>query len=205
MFAYCGNNPINYTDETGRAGIWYYLIYKLMMPGFIHMLVEAEIKAKNPDILLESWIRKDGELIGRADLVSKSGDVWEIKHASSNVVGRAMEARNQAYKYMYGEVVRTGTSINRLGSVGAFSGEFTINGPNETYHVTYRTPSNGVVLYYVKTIPHESVATYCLPEKVKSTLPITSSVNKAAEACAIFFPILIGGGAGLGIKYNAMW
>ena len=204
MFTYCGNNPINYIDETGHAGIWYYLIYILMMPGYIHARVELEIKGTHPHILKETWIRKDDKLIGRADLVSTSGDVWEIKHGGDNPLARAEIAKKQAEKYKGGVAVRTDTQINRLGPAGAFSGYFTINSPyGETYRVDYDTPRNGVVLYYVKTILREAAATYELPEKAKSPSPVTQSVHQTIPANVLFIPIFFGIGGGNFASNNA--
>lgn len=197
MFAYCGNNPINFTDEEGTAGIWYYLLKRLMMPGLIHMLVEAEIKASHPYILKEAWIKKNGSFIGRADLVSTSGDVWEIKHGGDNPLARAEIAKNQAEKYKGGVAVRTDTQIKHLGPAGAFSGHFTINGlDGETYLVDYNTPQNGVVLYYVKTVSHEATATYKLPEKTQSPSTVTQCVPQTATAGILIIPIFFGIGGG---------
>ena len=138
MFAYCLNNPVNRTDETGSSSFWNILFANHDF-GFIHRAVQAHI-AFTCGAQAEIWI-----LGGRADI--KLGDaVWEVKHAGKVPANRICEAQTQAKRYIDGE------RITHLGPAGAFSGFFYIGCGNDSYRVEYTTPAQGAVLYTVSKV-----------------------------------------------------
>ena len=141
MFAYSLNNPVNRTDVGGAVSLWWYLIVDHDM-GFIHRAVEAHILAKYPGTSKEYTISG----FGRADIV-KGSEVWEIKHAGMNPIGRIAAATAQASYYVLSD-----ENLDRLGDAGTFSGNFVITCFDSSYNVDYKTPSAGVVLYTVTEI-----------------------------------------------------
>ena len=71
QYLYVGNNAVNWVDPLG--------LVKLPFPGFIHEAVLLNIKAKHPDYYLEQKNDyNDSILWGRADVISPSGEVWEV-------------------------------------------------------------------------------------------------------------------------------
>ena len=151
MFAYCLNNPIMFADSTGtRAQVWQ-VIFGDHDSGYIHRAVQAHIVFKN------SAIKKELVLpgIGRADIYNpKTYEMWEIKHGGSTSEmknERRLSADSQVSKYIKGAKEKLGLTYHK-GHAGAFNGEFILTCDSVSYLISYDTPANGVILYYVKQL-----------------------------------------------------
>lgn len=153
------------------------------------MCVEAHIKAENSEVRCELWLTKDGELIGRAD-VMEGNYVWEIKHATRAEMRalRILMASKQANDYIGATAVRTNTEVKDLGPAGRFEGEFTITVMGEIYLVRYDTPQYGAIIYSV--VPTGTLA------KVNYPLEYRERSTSTAKAMNVVYGIL-GGGLGL--------
>lgn len=173
MFAYCGNNPINFSDCSGNAGIWFYLIRMLKM-AYIHTRVQMHIKATNSGVECELWLTKDGKLVGRAD-VMEGNYVWEIKHATDPSIkeSRMADAQKQARGYIGLTAIRTNAEVKALGPAGRFKGSFTItiyNGMTaEIYLVEYETPRSGTITYSIHSTNVAAKVNYVLKYEERAT------------------------------------
>jgi hypothetical protein len=167
MFAYCGNDPINYTDPSGAKRKFWFQLFEDHRPGYIHESVQWHILLKYnfAELLYEKEFYLPG--IGRADIVKLStGEVWEIKHAGSTTeseMSAMSSACTQLLRYTGNE-----TSLH-TGKAGAFSGYFIINFDNTSYLINYETPDAGVVLYYVNPTTYTTK-----PELIYSSTHATS-------------------------------
>lgn len=174
MFAYCLNDPTNRVDLEGFAGIWWTLIDDHEM-GFIHKMVEREIERLSLGTVATEITLSGG---GRADLVDRfTGEVWEIKHASTDPAGRAAQAYNQVKGYLGQEGVGLrgiGIKTTDFGEEGRFNGAFMLMHGTSLYVVTYCTPSQGVVLYSVAECSLKAAYAY-------SYLYIYEYIEKAAR------------------------
>ena len=156
-FAYCLNNPVNRTDTSGTASLWYYLIVDSDM-GFIHRCVQLHILANNTTTLRKELVLGGH---GRADIVDvRLGTVWEVKHASVIPIERAAIATAQARGYIGG--TQGNTTITDLGAANAFSGSFIIQCDKYYYDVTYHTPQKGAILYSVKEVTNYEGSVYAV-------------------------------------------
>lgn len=182
MFAYCANTPVNCIDESGRIPIWGHL-KQLVLWGFIHYCVQEQICNNENDIDKELWLTKNGKLCGRADLMNKDGEVWEVKHSGTNPALRTLHASLQAISYKDCKAIRTNTYVTGLGRPHAFSGSFVINTATESYLVNYKTPTWGVVLYSVEQIKYQDAYDYYLGKKQKEAVTPASGMT--------MFPIII--------------
>jgi len=159
MFAYCGNNPIIYSDPTGaRRTIWFQL-FEDHDPGYIHRAVQTDILAKYnaSAVIFSSEYYMPG--IGRADIVCpQTGEMWEIKHGGSSDVAYSQgisSADEQLNRY-----ILNGAPFEK-GRANAFSGTFVIRQNDTNYFVTYSTPQQGVILYSVMEASNpQNVADY---------------------------------------------
>jgi RHS repeat-associated protein len=139
MFAYCLNNPILFIDDSG------YLAY----PGEIHNEVVRRIARKygyyseqriaySP---LQQVVYK--RLYGRADLISSSGEVWEVK---PNRMWHIEAGKKQIKQYVSGtwknnsdRPLKAGGKIER--------DSFIYTSMGVTYRVTYEYAGNGIITY----------------------------------------------------------
>lgn len=109
-------------------------------------------------------------------------------------------AKAQASKYLGGEAMRDGRKIAKLGPANAFEGKFTINCLDNTYQVTYTTPSAGVVLYHVKEIGKRTNANYYITEKEFPKLKdlIDEKMRQRAPGTAVS-NVITAAAAGVGV------
>ena len=147
MFAYCLNNPVVYSDSIGtRAQIWP-VLFEDHDPGFIHRAVQGHIIATG---LVEKELYLPG--IGRADIFNpETHEMWEIKYGGSTSTmhsNRIFSADDQVSRYI-DKSKKINNIIYQKGCAGAFFGGFILNCGNISYSVTYDTPAEGVILYYV--------------------------------------------------------
>ena len=131
MLAYCLNSPPNYVDPSGD----------LAFPGEIHNEVRRRV-ARAHGFYEEQRI--DYEIgYGRADLISPTGEVWDVKRDKELYI-RAGEKQVSIYV--------SNTWRNNPGvplSVGGYieGDNFLYNSGNTTYSVTYYYAGNGVIVY----------------------------------------------------------
>ena len=142
MFAYCGNNPVLFSDPKGIFFKWLYLIPNW---GAIHRAVEQHILEKyksTHDLQNEVPVTRTSQAAGRMDIFERgTGEVWEIKHK-----GLEVAASLQATSYV-GGTLKNGKTVTALGAGGAFRGDFDYSYLGHNYHVEYNTPAPGVIIY----------------------------------------------------------
>ena len=151
MFAYCGNDPINYGDPSGERRLWQELFYNHDY-GYIHRAVQAHILLlyNTSATIVEKEYVLPG--VGRADIyMPETGEVWEIKHGGS--AEEMIELRIQQADSQVNRYINATTGLIK-GRAGAFCGFFTINCNDASYSICYFTPQEGVILYFV--MPCES-------------------------------------------------
>ena len=147
MFAYCGNNPVVYSDESGN-------IPQAVTDKLVHDRVLASICANQASL---SWtgtcIYYNGENFwggwGFCDLYNtQTGEVWELKKDSNSYSCKTSTALSQLARYTRGRLkdnkklklhMPYKTTINS----GGFS--FTKNG--YIYDVSYWSEGNGILRY----------------------------------------------------------
>ena len=131
LYAYCMANPVGFLDRSGQ----------LAWPGEIHNAVLNRVAAeygfyKEQQINYEfGW--------GRADLISSTGEVWDVKRdrPSQVIAGVA-----QVEKYVRNTWKNNPTTQLRVG--GAIEGgSFVHQSGLTTYYVTYRYAGNGIIAY----------------------------------------------------------
>ena len=192
MFAYCMNDPVNRIDTEGFYGIWNELAIEGDF-GYIHSRVQAEIAIRSLGTICTEVTFPNKE---RADLVDRNtGEVWEIKHAGSDPLGRIVEAQDQASKYLYRKGKCKGESITTAGAPFRFTGTFIIVMGNVKYMVTYITPAPGAVLYSVKELNEKYANAYAPVYQYKKK---EECVTAYAFNPGWFFTFSIVGGAGSG-------
>ena len=144
-YVYCRNNPVKYVDSTGM----------LAYPGQIHNLVVNRV-ANEYGFYTEETINYNLGL-GRADLISASGSVRDVKRDKPNQIAKGVV---QVQKY----VNNTGKRFpNQDLSVGGYiaSVSFTQTINIDTYYVTYRYAGNSIIAYdYYKITDWDTVKAY---------------------------------------------
>ena len=141
MFAYCNNNPVLHSDPTGTSAQIWSVLFGDHYPGYIHRQVQLHIIASG---IVQGELYFAG--VGRADIYDpETKEMWEIKHAGSIPVERMELAGKQVWKY-----IEASDYIYHKGHAGAFTGGFIINCDKISYLITYDTPTQGVILYYVE-------------------------------------------------------
>ena len=190
MFAYCNNNPVLYSDPAGTwAQIWP-ILFGDHKPGYIHTAVQLHIIATE---LFEKELILPG--VGRADIYDpQTHEIWEIKHASTIPSERIAEAEGRIAHYVSGYPISE--VFCTAGHAGAFTGDFVINCGKISYLITYNTPAEGVILYYVEQMRNYET------DPFRSYAPVTVRQEQGAKAVVIGAGIgglcLLGGGGILG-------
>ena len=136
MFAYCGNNPVNYVDPTGA----------LAFPGEIHNEVVWHIVYKYGYNREQRILYKNGRT-GRADLISGDGQVWDVKRDKPKQIAAGKE---QVKNYVSNIWEKNPDPDNISLSVGGNEIEadmFTYQSGLTTYRVWYRYAGDGVIAY----------------------------------------------------------
>ena len=94
---------------------------------------------------------------GRADLISASGSVWDVKRDKPNQIAKGVA---QVQKYVNNTWKRFPNQDLSVGGDVA-SGSFTQKINIDTYYITYRYAGNGVIAYdYYKITDWDTVKTY---------------------------------------------
>ena len=131
MFAYCNNNPICNCDPTGA----------LAFPGEIHNEVVKRYAAKYALYWEQTISYKFGW--GRADLISDSGSVWEVKPDNP----RAVKAgKKQVQKYANNKWKRHPDIDLQVGDQ-LDDMKFDYVSGCTTYHVSCKYKGDGVIAY----------------------------------------------------------
>ena len=161
-------------------------------PGYIHRAVQAHIIATN---LFEKELYLSG--IGRADIYDPATrEIWEIKHGGSSapmIDERTNQALLQAQKY----VKKYTKTPLCLGAAGTFTGQFVINYGTQSYLVSYDTPQDGVILYYVEKMKSYEPEAFRVYAHAHATMP--SSTNNATDWGSLYIPFVFLGAVGGGL------
>ena len=206
MYAFCLNNPIIYVDGNGRAAFPWYLLWEWCKMGLLHEYVQDYIATHYPSVETECWIWKNNSRVGRADIVYGTM-TWEIKYGGSNTsksITRAYEAVAQASKYKGGLVIRTGAEPVELGPAGMFEGSFYVQFLDKTYMVTFLSPLDGTILYYVEEAlgnPQPQYSFLPLENRQPATQPVTQSATFSLEHYSISGSATTVGGGNVGIVF----
>ena len=159
MFAYCLNNPLRYTDYDGE----------LAYPGEIHQAVVQRI-AKEYGYFPEQTIYYSapfkGRKRGRVDLISKDGEIWEVKPMGTFYYQQGLVQINQ-YTRSDNTWKKPPKNANiskplKLKKGGPIPSErFTYHGRDGDYLVIYKYAGEGIIQYaYVKVPEPEEVLAY---------------------------------------------
>ena len=198
-------------DFDGNASFWYFLIIDSDF-GFIHRMVQREIALKY-NVSKELWVSKGGEKVGRVDIMRSNGSIWEVKHGTNNPIvrkARMIAAKWQAEQYLGAKADRNDVAASNLGEVGAFSGSFMVECRGQMYLVTYETPADGVILYYVQETQKSGKPDYVYVPKAdrgteKTTLPQPqASYTYGGGPGPLIAPIPVGIGGGGGCRDNRL-
>lgn len=148
-FSYCDNNPISFIDPFGT----------LAYPGEIHNAVERRIAWDNilyreQTIQLYSCPHSVGGISlgsfwGRADLISPSGEVWEIKRNKSWQIERG---KKQIKRYLEGTWKNNPEQDLKEGGYLP-GGSFVYKSGAFEYDVSYHYVGDGVIAYDYTTKP----------------------------------------------------
>ena len=136
MFAYCMNNPVMGTDPDGD----------LPYPGFIHNKVVNKIADKHG--YFKEQIISYGKTYGRADLISPSGEVWDVKPNSERHIKRG---EKQVNNYVENTWLRNTNNVELSIGGPIKSGNFSFEDSSIIYDVSYRYARNGVIVYDYST------------------------------------------------------
>ena len=172
MFAYCENSPICQIDESGEESYW-----SLAKKGQIewsraHKLVQEDIQKNYFGVEIEVYVDRGKKNGGRTDIYL-NGYVWEIKS-----MGSADLALSQALSYVSWPCSRTKSNIKGLGVAGAFEGTIIDNVNGTNYLITYTTPIEGVIIYYVEELPQMT------QEDFLSSYVYACSIHACSSFCA---------------------
>ncbi len=164
-YVYCRNNPIKYVDPTGM----------LAFPGQIHNLVVNKVAAEH-GLYTEETINYNFGWV-RADLISASGSVWDVKRDKPNQIAKGVA---QVQKYVNNTWKRFPNQTLSVGGDIA-SGSFTQIINIDAYYITYRYAGNGIIAYdYYKVTNWDTVKAYAVENKMTalSAFMFLFSLNK---------------------------
>ena len=139
---YCMNDPVMYVDVSGE----------LAWPGEVHQSVVYHIKNNsNGYIEAEKRIDYENGLFGRADLVGKDGEIWEVKPTTNK--GKHIQiGKKQVEKYCRGKlhdgrILNNGATLKPGGNI--FPEEVTYEQwlSDGLYKITYQYKEGGVIGY----------------------------------------------------------
>lgn len=142
LYVYCMNNPTMYVDVTGE----------LAYPGQIHNLVVAHVAAEY-GLYTEQTINYSFGW-GRADLISSSGQVWDVKRDKPNQVASGVSQVLNYTQNIWKKFPDVALSVG--GYVDPNSFVVTLN--VDTYYISYHYAEGGVIAYdYYKVTDWQKV------------------------------------------------
>ena len=174
MFAYCGNNPVNYEDPTGE----------LLFPGEIHNAVVRRIADEKGYYKEQIILYKDGGY-GRADLISKEGFVWDVKRDRP---GHILAGIKQVKKYTENTWRGHAGVKLHVGQDEGQSGYFNHKSGLITYEVEYRYKEKGVIVYdyRVKEVDYGTLVVGAALIGTLAAAAMTGGASIPAGAVALF-------------------
>ena len=189
LFIYCEGNPVNLKDPNGN----------LAFPGEIHKAVVDHIADKygfGKNIGMYTWYG-----IGFCDLMSKSGEIWEVKSHTLSFE----KAKKQLNKYINGRIHPSSYEKNPgMKMQNYYIGRdlppetFTANTRSGTYTVEYESAGEGIIYY--KYHKESNKSSYS-----GATSPATFLSPGEVTAICIGLGLIAGGGymeRNLGYKTN---
>ena len=163
MFGYCGNNPVNYLDQTGE-------LLQAAIDGMVHNKVLMNICSWNSELTWHNtYILYNGKNIlggfGYCDLYNKkTGEVWELKKDGKSPSVSTAYALRQLNKYLGGRLKSNKNLVLQKPyktRIPSRSFEFT-NGL-EYYFVWYWYEGDGILRYnYVSKPTKEGLLLYAV-------------------------------------------
>ena len=147
MFAYCGNNPVNFFDETG-------FVPQAVIDKIVHDRVLAYICGKQEELewtgtcIYYNGVNHKGGW-GFCDLYNVStGEVWELKKESESYSCRTSTALRQLKKYTKGRL-KDNLSLKLVMpyTTTIKGGKFSFEQNGYIYNVFYWSEGNGILRY----------------------------------------------------------
>ena len=137
LYVYCVNDPVFYIDLTGE----------LAWPGEIHNKV-VEYVGKKHNFYQEQRIGyRTGRAWGRADLISSTGEIWDVKPNKANhiIAGERQVLRYTEGIWLKRPSILTGIPL-RVGEWIA-PDAFIYQSEETTYYISYYYAGGGVIVY----------------------------------------------------------
>ena len=101
MFAYCNNNPVNCSDETGYFTDGQIHDFVVKHIAMLEMLSGRDLKYQRWDTLIVYDFIWKGKMIGFCDLFDpNTGEMWEVKKNSTSYYCSDFYARRQLDNYI---------------------------------------------------------------------------------------------------------
>ena len=149
MFAYCGNNPVSFYDETGYA-------VTPIRDKIVHDYVLGIICSQNSDLSYKETCIYYNKLDwtggwGFCDLYNKeTGEVWELKKNSNLGSCSTSRARRQLNKYINGRLknnLNLPLTLPNETSIGEGRMSFSFDQGIYDYYGTYWYEGEGIIRY----------------------------------------------------------
>ena len=138
---YVKNNAVLLIDELGLKAL-------LPYPGMIHSAVMTHIAMQHPDYYYEQKIDYDGTIFwGRADIISPTGEVWDIKSEGELKGKKRQKAVDQVLKYVNNTWHAYPDIELSVGGPGIEPGSFYVVTRYVDYFVEYKCVGDGLIQY----------------------------------------------------------
>ena len=148
MFVYCNNNPVCCYDPTGELtdaqihnSVLAAIIVSYMQGGYYFLSMTDTLIYYNGENIWSGW--------GFCDLYDTwTGEVWELKKASSSYTCSTKYAKRQLGKYVNGRLASDpDLELSRGGDLVFGKHTYTIGDINGTYTITYWQECQGILRY----------------------------------------------------------
>ena len=147
LYVYCMNNPVKYIDITGE----------LAYPGQIHNIVVDRVAGKYGYYKEQTINYSIGW--GRADLISRDGQVWDVKRDKPSQIAAGVKQVLQYTQNEWRKFKDKNIDLKVGGYIDPDSFVVTLN--IDTYYVSYQYAGGGVIAYdYYKVTDWETVKSY---------------------------------------------
>ena len=179
MFAYCGNNPVNYYDVTGY-------IPQAIEDAIVHNKVLKEIAGQNSDLrYTQTCIYYNGTNRmggwGFCDLYNIStGEIWELKKDSTSWSCMTPQASQQLINYTKGKLKHyPDLNLSKPYTTNIVGGSFPFTMAGYNYSVKYWNEGQGILRYSYSKQKNEMRKT---AEMVVGVAALTVAVGYFAPA-----------------------